>query len=667
VANLVGQTLLGRYRIEEAIGRGGMAEVYKAWDTRRQYHIAVKVMREDLAEDLEFLRRFKREAQALAHLAHANVVRFYSFEREGRLAFIVMDYVEGTTLRGCILDAEGAPLPPDEVASIVQQVCAALHYAHTENVLHRDVKPGNIMIQPDGRVLLSDFGIAKAADAATMTTVMPGTPAYMSPEQCRSEPLDVRTDVYSLGVVAYEMLTGRRPFVGDQAPETVTGGTRERTRWEQMHTAPLPLRQFNPALPREVEEVVLKALAKEREERWPTSLTFWRALEGSLEVEAHEEAVGLEIARPEARKAGAEATTPPPSASLLELAHAEGQQAESEVAALLPADLPRQARQRVASLILRSRTFWGMLALILGLGVTLGLGLGAGYLGAVGMRGYTANLEIVAIACSSAVWLGGIIPTFVITHKIWRPKPGWLWGITLLLLGLLSTFLFGILVGAVLFVVLEQIDLVPQVIAEEVALVAILALIGIVWFVGFILAFIVATKVRRGWLVPPVKSNLQRVWSAAVLLLGPVVSLIVSFLVGFGTFLVSTRFLDLSWVTGLDVGMEMGGFTYLGVLLLLFILASKEPERNWFLVTVVYIIGMLIAWVISLAVYYGSVLVASVAPSEVMGIPSKTISFLVSATCIGAVWMGSLTLTVIITLKIPWGRSKECMPSVSLT
>jgi len=152
-----------------------------------------------------------------------------------------------------------------------------------------------------------------------------------------------------------------------------------------------------------------------------------------------------------------------------------------------------------------------------------------------------------------------------------------------------------------------------------------------------------------------------------VLLLGPVVSLIVSFLVGFGTFLVSTRFLDLSWVTGLDVGMEMGGFTYLGVLLLLFILASKEPERNWFLVTVVYIIGMLIAWVISLAVYYGSVLVASVAPSEVMGIPSKTISFLVSATCIGAVWMGSLTLTVIITLKIPWGRSKECMPSVSLT
>jgi Tol biopolymer transport system component/tRNA A-37 threonylcarbamoyl transferase component Bud32 len=321
--DLVGQTLLGRYHINELIGRGGMAEVYKAWDTRRQYHVAVKVMREDLAEDLEFLRRFKREARALAHLAHANVVRFYSFEREGRLAFIVMDYVEGTTLRGCILDAEGTPLPLDEVTSIVQQVCAALHYAHSENVLHRDVKSGNIMIQSDGRVLVADFGIAKAADAATATTVMPGTPAYMSPEQCRSEPLDARTDVYSLGVVVYEMLTGRRPFVGDQAPETVTSGTRERTRWEQMHAAPPPLRQFNPALSREVEAAVLKALAKERKERWFSALAFWQALGAALEggVPGEEVDPVVEVAlAPEpvvtqpavaGRKAGAEEFTRP--------------------------------------------------------------------------------------------------------------------------------------------------------------------------------------------------------------------------------------------------------------------------------------------------------------------------------------------------------------------
>jgi serine/threonine protein kinase len=277
--NLEGQILKGRYRIEALVGRGGMAEVYKAWDTRRQYHVAIKVMREDLAEDIEFLRRFKREAQALAALSHANIVRFYSFEREGRLAFIVMDYVEGTTLRGRILDAGGTPLPLDEVASITQQVCAALHYAHEEGVLHRDVKPGNIMIQPNGKVLVADFGIAKAADAATATTVMPGTPAYMSPEQCRSEPVDVRADVYSLGVVVYEMLAGRRPFVGESGEGT---STRERIRWEQMRASPPALRRYNPSLPTEVEAVVLKALAKKRKERWPTVLAFWRALEDAL-------------------------------------------------------------------------------------------------------------------------------------------------------------------------------------------------------------------------------------------------------------------------------------------------------------------------------------------------------------------------------------------------
>jgi serine/threonine protein kinase/WD40 repeat protein len=283
--DLVGQTLLSRYHIQDLVGRGGMAEVYKAWDAHRQYPVAVKVMREDLAEDLEFLRRFKREAKALAHLAHANVVRFYGFERAGRLAFIVMDYVEGTTLRGRILDMEGTPLPLDEAVSVARQVCAALHYAHTENVLHRDVKPGNIMIRPDGRVLVADFGIAKAADAATATTVMPGTPAYMSPEQCRSEVLDARTDVYSLGIVVYEMLAGQRPFVGDRA-KIETGSTRERIRWEQMHIDPPPLRQFNPAVPPSVEAVVLQALAKHREARHPTVLAFRQALEGALGAKA---------------------------------------------------------------------------------------------------------------------------------------------------------------------------------------------------------------------------------------------------------------------------------------------------------------------------------------------------------------------------------------------
>ncbi len=276
--DLTGQTLKGRYRVESLLGRGGMAEVYKAWDTWRNYHVAIKVMREDLAEDLEFLRRFRREATALARLAHENIVRFYAFEQDDLTAFIVMDYVEGTTLRAEIARADG-PLPPERVLSIARQVCAALNYAHLEGVIHRDIKPGNIMLRPDGRVLLSDFGISKAIDAATATatTVSVGTPAYMSPEQCCGQSPDVRTDVYSLGVVVYEMLAGRRPFVGDLAPETITNTT-ERIRWEQMHAAAPALRKLNPAVSREVEEVVSRALAKNREARWPTVAAFGEAL-----------------------------------------------------------------------------------------------------------------------------------------------------------------------------------------------------------------------------------------------------------------------------------------------------------------------------------------------------------------------------------------------------
>ncbi len=276
MAILEGHILKGQYRIEALIGRGGMAEVYKAWDLRRQHYVAIKVMREDMADDLEFLRRFKREAEALSALSHENIVRFYSFERDGHLAFIVMDYVEGTTLQRRIREAEGQPMPLTEALPIVQQVCAALHYAHSENVLHRDVKPGNIMLRADGRVLVADFGIAKAADSATVTAVMPGTPAYMSPEQCRSEPLDARADVYSLGVVVYEMLAGRRPFVGET--QAVTGSTRERIRWEQVNAHPPPLARFNPAAPRGVDVTVRMALAKDRDARWPTVLDFWQAL-----------------------------------------------------------------------------------------------------------------------------------------------------------------------------------------------------------------------------------------------------------------------------------------------------------------------------------------------------------------------------------------------------
>jgi WD40 repeat protein/serine/threonine protein kinase len=283
LGDIVGTTLKGRYRIDAFVGRGGMAEVYKAYDTRRGYDVAIKVMRDELAEDQEFVSRFQQEAKSLSKLSHENIVRFYSFERQGPLAFIVMDYVEGVTLRTLIADADGA-LPRAQVWSTFRQVCQALHYAHEEGVIHRDVKPGNIIIRSDGKVLMSDFGISKMADASTLTTYAPGTPAYMSPEQCRGQPVDRRSDVYSLAIVLFQMLTGRRPFVGDTdaLPEA---GIRERIRWEQMNRPPPSPRQFNPDLSEDVERAILKALSKNTNERFPTTFAFLEALPEALGTE----------------------------------------------------------------------------------------------------------------------------------------------------------------------------------------------------------------------------------------------------------------------------------------------------------------------------------------------------------------------------------------------
>jgi serine/threonine protein kinase len=276
MSDLTHSTLLERYRIETLVGRGGMADVYRAYDTRRSYLVAIKVLREDLAEDGEFLRRFQSEATALSQLQHANIVRFYSFERQGHLAFIVMDFIDGSTLRRRILQANG-PLPINESLQILKQVGSALQYAHAEGILHRDVKPGNVMIASDGKALLSDFGIARMMDATTVTAMMAGTPAYMSPEQFLGKPLNVTTDIYSLGVMAYEMVAGRRPFVGDSA-KTPHDNQRDVLQMEHLRLSPLPPSRFTQGIPGPVEAAILKALAKKPQERFKSVSAFIEAL-----------------------------------------------------------------------------------------------------------------------------------------------------------------------------------------------------------------------------------------------------------------------------------------------------------------------------------------------------------------------------------------------------
>ncbi len=265
MSNIIGQILFNRYRVESFIGRGGMAEVYKVWDIHRSAWLAMKVLHENLALDNVFLRRFQREAKTLARLSHPNIVRFYGLEQEGRFICILMDYVEGESLKPKIFDAQGA-MPFEQVYAIMRELSWALKYAHSEGFIHADIKPDNIMIDKNGRVMLSDFGIARMSEVATATMIGAGTPAYMAPEQIIGESPSIETDIYSLGIVLYEMLTGERPFTGELA--TGSGTTRSKIGWEHINLNPTLPSRWNPTIPFQLDALILKTLAKEKEARF---------------------------------------------------------------------------------------------------------------------------------------------------------------------------------------------------------------------------------------------------------------------------------------------------------------------------------------------------------------------------------------------------------------
>jgi serine/threonine-protein kinase len=285
------RVLAGRYRLKRLIAKGGMAEVWEAVDDILGRPVAVKMLHLHLAADESFRERFRREAIAAARLAHPNVVATYDTGTDGGITFIVMELVDGKTLRQ-ILNETG-PLPPGRAVHLAAQVADALQYAHKAGVVHRDVKPANIIICPDGRLKVADFGIAKAvedsepdkpapAEALTGTGSIVGTAQYLSPEQVDGRAVDGRTDVYAAGVVLYEMLCGRPPFSGE---------TDMAVALKHVTTQPLAPRQVRGGIPRPLEDVVLRAMAKAPEARYQSAAELQTALL-SVDLGA-EEATGV--------------------------------------------------------------------------------------------------------------------------------------------------------------------------------------------------------------------------------------------------------------------------------------------------------------------------------------------------------------------------------------
>ncbi len=264
---------LGRYELRRRVARGGMSEVYLGYDRRVRRLVAVKVL---YGSDEPFVRRFEREALAVGALSHDHILSLFDFGEQRPWYYLVMPYVEGGTLRDYLIKRERLTL--EEAGSFLEQIASALQYAHDNNVIHRDVKPSNILLRLDGHAYLVDFGLAKAkmkAESLTHPGSMVGTPEYMAPEQSNGLN-DYRSDIYSLGIILYQMLTGRVPFIAE-SPVAIS--------LKHIQTQPTPPRQLNSDIPQSIEDIILRALAKDPDERYQEAKALATAYKKALQQE----------------------------------------------------------------------------------------------------------------------------------------------------------------------------------------------------------------------------------------------------------------------------------------------------------------------------------------------------------------------------------------------
>jgi eukaryotic-like serine/threonine-protein kinase len=260
----------GKYRIEKLLGKGGMGAVFLAHDLTLEREVAIKVLPPDVAQDEQVVRRFQQEAKTAARLDHPNIIPIYRVESEGGLNYFVMKYISGTSLEDLLEKKE--PLPVPEIQRILWEAACAIGHAHQRGVVHRDVKPANIMFDHDGRVMLTDFGISKALQAATgltATGMIIGTPHYMAPEQGKGAPVDGRADQYSLGVVGYRMITAELPFSGDSVHTII---------YKHIYEAPPLASAKRPGIPGSLTVAISRALSKQPDQRFATMEEFATAV-----------------------------------------------------------------------------------------------------------------------------------------------------------------------------------------------------------------------------------------------------------------------------------------------------------------------------------------------------------------------------------------------------